>query len=140
MKKIVILLIILFFSSIVIGEMNEVTVNAEINIAPQIIEDDDSYETVIVADAVVTAEPFNADSTGVLDSTQAIRDAISYVAKKGGGTVYFPRGRYRITGSINVDNYVTLMGNYVDPDLKKGYGTVIVADAESTLDDLPGLF
>ena len=116
------------------------TVNAEINIAPQIIEDDDSYETVIVADAVVTAEPFNADSTGVLDSTQAIRDAISYVAKKGGGTVYFPRGRYRITGSINVDNYVTLMGNYVDPDLKKGYGTVIVADVESTLDDLPGLF
>lgn len=139
MKKII-LLLVLFFSVFVIGGMNEVNVEAEIDIAPQIIEDDDSYETVIVADAIVTEEPFNADKTGVLDSTQAIRDAISYVAKKGGGTVYFPKGRYRVTGSINVDNYVTLMGNYVDPDLNKGYGTVIIADVESTLEDLPGLF
>lgn len=139
MRKIMMLLLILF-SLILIGGVTNVGAIEENSFSPKIIENDDSYETVIVADAVVTEAPFNADATGKADSTQAIKDAISYVAKKGGGTVYFPEGRYRLTGSITVDNYVTLMGKYVDPDLKSGYGTVIIADVSPTIEDLPGLF
>jgi len=106
------------------------------------IVNDDSFETVIVADAVVTDSKFGADKTGVLDSTQAVKDAIAYVAGLGGGTVYFPKGKYRITQSITVDNYVTLMGNYVDPDTVTDgdYGTVIIADVAPSTETLPALF
>lgn len=106
------------------------------------IVDDDSFDNVIVADAVVTDKKFGADSTGVKDSTQAVRDAVAYVSSLGGGTVYFPKGSYRLTGSITVDNYVTLMGNYVDPDLSDtgDYGTVIIADVSPSEESLPGLF
>lgn len=114
---------------------------AKAEVVPVIVEDD-SYDNVIVADAVVTDEAFGADSTGKNDSTQAIKDAISYVAALGGGTVYLPRGKYRIVGSITVDNYVTLMGNYVDPDtvIDGNYGTLIIADVSPSGENLPGLF
>lgn len=107
----------------------------------RIIMDDDSYDNVIVADAVVTDAFFGADPTGIKDSTEAIRKAVDYVSGKGGGTVYLPEGRYRVTGSITVDNYVTLMGCYQDPDTANGdYGTVIIADVAPSSEDLPGLF
>lgn len=106
-----------------------------------IIMDDDSYDNVIVADAVVTDAAFGADATGRKDSTEAIRKAIKYVSDQGGGTVYCPKGKYRITGSITIPNYVTLMGYYQDPDSAEGdYGTVIIADVAPTSEELPGLF
>lgn len=107
----------------------------------RIIMDDDSYDNVIVADAVITDPFFGADPTGREDSTEAIRKAIDYIGGKGGGTVYLPKGQYRVTGSITVDNYVTLMGYYRNPDAAEGdYGTVIIADVAPSSEDLPGLF
>lgn len=107
----------------------------------RIIEEDHGHDGVIVADAVVTDAMFGADPTGISDSTQAIRDAIAYVAGKGGGTVYLPGGKYRITGSVTVDNYVTLMGSYKDPDAADGdYGTLVIADVAPSTQTLPGLF
>lgn len=106
-----------------------------------VIVNDDSFETPIVADIVITESPYNADPTGKLDATQVINDAITSLNNQGGGTIYFPKGKYRITSPILVNNYVTLIGSYVDPDKANGdYGTVIIADVPSSTDALPGLF
>ncbi|MGI6782026.1 MAG: glycosyl hydrolase family 28-related protein [Acholeplasmataceae bacterium] len=139
MKKIVIMIMI-FLSLMFVGKFNIPATESNVNFSPEIIADDDSYETVIIADAIVTSEPFNADPTGISDSTNAIKDAITQVSKNGGGTVYLPEGKYRITSSITIDNYVTLIGKYKNPDLNEGYGTIIIADIESSIADLPGLF
>src|SRR5690606_36896809 len=45
------------------------------------------------------------DSTGI--NTNAIAKAIEEAAKKGGGTVYFPAGKY-ITGPIHFKSNITL--------------------------------
>lgn len=55
--------------------------------------------------------PFNAKGDGITDDTAAIAAAVAYVAGSGGGTLYFPRGKY--IGSVllqDVSN-VTLCGD-----------------------------
>lgn len=85
----------------------------------------ETYDTVVV-DAVVT--DYGADPTGVNDSTNAIKSAISYVQSLGGGTVYLPVGKYLVTDTISVPQYVALRGDWQCPDVEKpAYGTVIVA-------------
>ena len=63
-----------------------------------------------VASAVVTAAPYNADSTGVTDATGAIRNAINAVGALNGGVVYLPAGKYRLDGSLSLPYGVTLAG------------------------------
>lgn len=48
---------------------------------------------------VANVVDFGADPTGVASSTSAINNAISAVSGLYGGTVYFPNGRYKITGT-----------------------------------------
>jgi len=78
----------------------------------------------IVASAIVTDVPFNADPTGVTDSTGAIQWALNVVKNLGGGTVFIPAGRYRIDGNLTVWYSVTLQGDGSSPD-----GTVLLASA-----------
>ncbi|SDE02532.1 Fibronectin type III domain-containing protein [Paenibacillus sp. UNCCL117] len=53
--------------------------------------------TVVPGVAVqVTDAPYNADPTGLQDSTAAIQQAIDDVGLQGGGVVYVPEGVYRI--------------------------------------------
>src|SRR5882757_6458372 len=49
----------------------------------------------------VSVLSFGADPTGVADSTAAINLAIASVAASGGGTIYYPPGRY-LVGSAGV--------------------------------------
>jgi len=63
-----------------------------------------------VASAVVTAAPYNADSTGVTDATGAIQKAINAVGALNGGVVYLPAGKYRLNGSLGLPYGVTLAG------------------------------
>ncbi|HEY3415923.1 MAG TPA: glycosyl hydrolase family 28-related protein, partial [Armatimonadota bacterium] len=49
----------------------------------------------------VTTAPYNADPTGVNDSTTAIQSAIN--AGSDGATIYFPRGAYKITSTLICD-------------------------------------
>ena len=96
----------------------------------------------IAADAVVTDEPFFADPTGKYDSTAAIQNAINSVHNNGGGTVYIPAGEYLITSPLKIKSFVSVIGEYRDPDsddLSDGYGTVFLADVESTEDEMPAL-
>jgi hypothetical protein len=70
----------------------------------------------------VTQSPYNADDTGVNDSTNAIQDAIN-AAESSGQTVYLPPGTYTISNPLNVNNvtvvgagewYTTLTGSNVE--------------------------
>lgn len=45
---------------------------------------------------------FGASGDGNIDDTKAIQRAVDAANKKGGGTVYLPRGRYRITDEIRL--------------------------------------
>ncbi|MBQ2848224.1 MAG: hypothetical protein IJE74_08205 [Clostridia bacterium] len=96
-------------------------------ITPRIIETVYPTDDVVIADIVI-----NADRSGETDVTSIIQQAIDDCAANGGGTVWLPEGKYRITGSLYIRQFVTLMGDYQDPDEGKQYGTIIVADVEST--------
>ena len=47
-------------------------------------------DDTIVASAVVTDAPYNADPTGARDATTAIQKALDAVAALNGGVVYLP--------------------------------------------------
>ncbi len=85
-------------------------------------------EDVPVALANVIRAPYNADLTGEEDSTQAIQDALNDVSLNGGGTVWMPAGKYRITKPIRIPAFVTLRGDWADPETSAGYGTILVMD------------
>ncbi|MEN6304173.1 MAG: glycosyl hydrolase family 28-related protein [Armatimonadia bacterium] len=56
---------------------------------------------------------YGADALGQADSTEAIRQAMAAAAAKGGGVVYFPRGRYMVSGTLEIPRFVTLQGEQV---------------------------
>ena len=85
-------------------------------------------EDVPVALVDVTLDPYDADPTGAEDSTSAIQNALYDVSLQGGGTVWMPAGLYRITEQIQIPSYVTLRGDWADPDISAGYGTLIALD------------
>ncbi|MBF0431764.1 MAG: hypothetical protein HQK83_10825 [Fibrobacteria bacterium] len=83
-------------------------------------------EDVIIADYDVT--DFGADKTGLLDATDAMQSAIDACFSSGGGTVWVPAGEYNISSTIFVKPFVTLRGDWRNPDSGTGkYGTVIRA-------------
>jgi len=100
------------------------------------------YETedIVIADVIATQAPYLADATGESDSTEAIRRALNACEERGGGTVYLPVGVYMITESIQIPPFVTLRGDWQDPDKGTEYGTVIKACVESSDDEESGLF
>jgi hypothetical protein len=70
----------------------------------------------------VTQSPYNADDTGVNDSTTAIQNAIN-AASAAGESVYLPQGTYRVSAALTVDKvtiegagewYTTLTGSNVE--------------------------
>lgn len=89
-------------------------------------------EDTVIADIIATEAPYYADNTGEKDATAAIQKAIDDCYNNGGGTVFLPDGKYRLTGSLYIRRFVTLRGDWSDPDLNKGYGTLIIADVESS--------
>lgn len=54
---------------------------------------------------------YGADPTGVADSTTAIQNAINAAQSANGGVVFFPKGYFKITSTLNVtSNSITLKG------------------------------
>jgi hypothetical protein len=74
------------------------------NAIAQIYTDMALYKT---KDFVVNVLDFGADKTGVADSRTAIQNAINSLTK---GTVYFPAGTYKTTGSVTLKSGVSLSG------------------------------
>lgn len=100
-----------------------------------VVETFSKTKEYIIADYNVLA--YGADPTGEKDSTEAFRKALKAASdglKTGGkgGTVFVPKGRYKITKQLVVDRYVGLIG-----DLKEGTteGTVLMLYYGSGSDD-----
>ncbi|MBQ7338121.1 MAG: hypothetical protein IJW40_06675 [Clostridia bacterium] len=82
-------------------------------------------EDVVIADVDVVKDGYAVDPTGMSDSTAGIQKALNDVSKAGGGTVWLPAGTYVVSGTINVPAFVTLRGDWQDPDTGNEYGTII---------------
>lgn len=86
------------------------------------------YETLDNVIADYDATEFGADPTGQSDSSIAINLALKNCSDAGGGTVFLPCGTYLLTSNITIPSYVTLRGDWQDPDVGTNYGTIIIAD------------
>lgn len=113
---------------------------ARLDATPRIVPSIYPAADVITADIVVEQSNYGADNTGAADSTAAIQAAVDDCYAAGGGTVFLPAGRYLLTAGITVRAFVTLRGDWQDPDTGSDYGTVILAGVTSTPDNLPALF
>lgn len=101
----------------------ESTATGETN--PQIVKTVYETEDVVIADIVPTEMGYEVDATGATDSTEGIQQALYDCYNAGGGTVYLPAGNYAITDTIYIPPFVTLRGDYQDPDEGQEYGTII---------------
>ena len=116
MSKLFVLLMIAAFAS---------AANAASRLKPTFIYTGGS---TIIASAVASHSPYQADKTGIKDATQAIQKALDDVAAMGGGVVFLPSGRYRISGSLKLGYATALVGEWVHPDKGGiGKGTILLA-------------
>ncbi|MFE6969963.1 discoidin domain-containing protein [Isoptericola sp. NPDC057653] len=120
----------------------EVRESPDVELSSTVVPTRFPTEDVVVADVVAT--DFAVDPRGKADSTHGIQEALDTCQDAGGGTVWLPAGRYRVTDTIEVGAYCTLRGDRRDPDdagagARGEYGTVVVADLPSG-DDGPSLF
>ncbi|MBQ8784236.1 MAG: hypothetical protein IJZ57_10760 [Clostridia bacterium] len=130
----------LFLSAIIAVSCSFGCFAAEKSQEPVIVQTVYPTEDVVIADIIATEAPYNADNSGENDVTAIIQKAIDDCAANGGGTVFLPVGRYKVTGNIYIRQFVTLRGDWQDPDIGTDYGTLIVADVESSDKMTPGLF
>ncbi len=95
---------------------------------PWIIQTQFETDDVVVADIIVDPERYGVDPTGQEDSSIGIQRALNDVRKMDGGTVWLPAGKYRITRPLTVPAFVTLRGDWQDPDVGTQYGTILLMD------------
>ncbi len=76
-----------------------------------------------------------AVADGVYDDSLAIQAALDKAGNAGGGNVYIPKGKYRVSKPITIPDNVTLIGDFVSPTSKKGAaeGTVIIVENSELL-------
>ncbi len=108
--------------------------------AAKIVDTKYTTEDVVIADIIVQAPDYDVDPTGEKDSSEAIDKALKDCAKLGGGTVFLPAGKYRVTKSITIPAFVTLRGDWQDPDYGDEYGTIILATPKNSYSEVTGLF
>ncbi len=72
---------------------------------------------------------YGADNTGNNDNTQIFQKLIDHTADLGGGIIYVPSGRYKITGSLRIKKGVTLRGDWTKPKAGQSLtgGTILMA-------------
>lgn len=123
------------------GTTLESTATGESN--PKMV--DTIYETkdVVIADYVPTEMGYAIDPTGKTDSTVGIQTALYDCYENGGGTVFLPAGNYAISDTIYIPPYVSLRGDWNDPDgedFNGDYGTIISVWMESEDKETAGAF
>lgn len=102
--------------------------------------------TVRAPDPVATrsfdVRAYGAIGDGTRDSTRAIGAAIEAASRSGGGTVYFPRGRYLVSGTIVVPPDVGIRGertdlvNLVWPDFASPPEALIQGTSRFSIEDV----
>lgn len=93
---------------------------------PWIIQTKYETDDVVVADVIVDPEKYDVDPTGKKDSTTGLQKALNDARKMDGGTVWLPAGQYLISRPITIPAFVTLRGDWQDPDVGNEYGTVLL--------------
>lgn len=123
-----------------IALLNALPATADSGQHPCIVQTLYETEETVVSDIILTDAPYRADNTGAADCSQMLQKALNDCHDSGGGTVFLPAGSYRLCGTIYIPPFVTLMGDWQDPDTGNGYGTVIIADVVSSDALTPALF
>jgi hypothetical protein len=98
---------------------------------PRLVTTNYPTNDIVIADIIVTEDGYAVSNNGMGDSTAGIQKALDDCARNGGGTVYLPAGTYAISGKITIPPYVTLRGDWQDPDAGNEYGTIICIYGES---------
>lgn len=72
---------------------------------------------------------YGADNTGNTDCTAIFQKLLDKTYELGGGIVYAPAGRYKISGSLSINRGVVLHGDWQKPDKNKALpeGTLLMA-------------
>lgn len=87
------------------------------------------YPTAAPVVADFDIRDYGVDTTGRKDATAAVQSALYDCQDAGGGTVWLGAGTYRITTTVEIPAFCSLIGDRRDPDHGSGgYGTVIRAD------------
>ena len=107
---------------------------------PKIVETLYETDDVVVADFVPTEMGYAVDPSGETDSTAGIQQALFDCYNAGGGTVFLPAGNYAISDTIYIPPYVSLRGDWQDPDEGKEYGTIISVWMEGRDEENAGAF
>jgi Pectate lyase superfamily protein len=85
---------------------------------------------------------YGAVGDGQVDSTRAINAAINAAKQNGGGTVYFPRGRYLVSDTLIIPPHVRIRGertdlvNLVWPDFADPPPALLQGTAQFSIEDL----
>ncbi|KQT03024.1 hypothetical protein ASG57_15710 [Bradyrhizobium sp. Leaf396] len=107
----------------------------------------DAGALTVRASAPVTGQDFDvraygANGDGRFDSTRAIKAAIDAARDAGGGTVYFPRGRYLVSDMISIPPGVRLRGERTDlvnllwPDFESLPAALIRGTSRFAIEDM----
>lgn len=72
---------------------------------------------------------YGADNTGNNDNTSIFQRLLNKTNELGGGIVYVPSGKYKISGALSIPRGVVLYGDWQKPDKNKALpsGTVLMA-------------
>ena len=72
---------------------------------------------------------YGADNSGTMDNTEIFQKLLNKAGSLGGGIVYVPSGKYKVTGSLRVPKGVTLRGDWREPVKGQSldYGTILMA-------------
>lgn len=107
---------------------------------PSLVTSSTDQTDVFVAEVALNKAPYYADATGQVDATATLQQAIDDVNARGGGIVYLPAGQYLLTDSLNIPGYVSLRGDYGDPDAGKlSEGTTLVLDKKNAFRTKAGI-
>jgi hypothetical protein len=85
---------------------------------------------------------YGAIGDGTINSTRAIKTALDAAQRSGGGTVYFPRGRYLVSESLLIPPGVGIRGertdlvNLVWPDAADPLDVLIAGTSRFSIEDL----
>lgn len=85
---------------------------------------------------------YGANGNGKTDSTRAIKAAIEAANQNGGGTVYFPRGRYFISEGLTIPPRVNIKGERTDlvnllwPDFDAPPPALLQGDTRFSIEDI----
>jgi len=79
---------------------------------------------------IATKAPFNAVADGTTDNTTAIQSALNKASQDGGGIVFLPPGKYKVTGHLTVPTGVELKGSADLSSVPMGPGSIIEVYAD----------